>query len=101
MVDISTIRVGDRVRVVSDLDSVRPDGVAFGKKEYQGVEFRVKLIDDYRGRGRGRFISSQPYRVTFEGEDGYYWFAEELENVSQYVDVPIDDSDIAALLEAM
>lgn len=99
MVDISTIRVGDRVRVVSDLDSVRPDGVAFEKKEYQGVEFLVKRIHPYYGVGR--FKTSQPYRVTLEGEDNYYWYAEELESVYQYVDVPIDDSDIAALLEAM
>lgn len=98
MVDLSVIRPGDRVRIVSDLESVRNSYVTFDKKRFQGVEFQIKSIESYGGFNTK---SSQPYRVTLEDEDEFYWFAEELENVYQNDDFSINDSDIGALLEVM
>ena len=98
MVDLSSIQVGDRVRVISDLNSV-PHDFSIGKKSYQGIEFQVRSVEPYCFLGS--FKSSQSYRATLEGEDEFYWFAEELEYVCQYTDTPIDDTDICRLLDGM
>lgn len=98
MVDLSVAQPGDRVRVVSDIESARKNCVTFDKKRFQGVEFQIKSIESYSGFN---IKSSQPYRVTLENEDEYYWFAEELEYVYQNDDFSINDSDIGALLEVM
>lgn len=98
MVDLSVAQPGDRVRIVSDLESVRNNSATFDKKIFQGVEFQIKSIESYSGFS---IKSSQPYRVTLEDEDVFYWFAEELEYVYQNDDFSINDSDIGALLEVM
>lgn len=98
MVDLSVIQPGDRVRIVSDLESVRNNSFTVNKKRFQGVEFQIKSIESYSGFNTK---SSQPYRVTLENEDEFYWFAEELEYVYQYADSPIDESEICRLLDVM
>lgn len=97
MIDPSTLRRGDIVRVVDDLTAARHgDQPALGKLKQQGKIFTIDKVErsDYLG-----FKTKFSTKVTLEEDGQFWWFGEELENGE--CDFEIDDGLLSGFLDGM